>query len=75
MAMVDKDLSEPYSVFTYRYFLHNWPGLCICAMCEGDLVRARVRAATKIAPAAARQQSTDNKMGGGEIEGWGATQA
>jgi peptide alpha-N-acetyltransferase len=24
-------LSEPYSIFTYRYFLHNWPNLCICA--------------------------------------------
>jgi len=29
--LVSKDLSEPYSVFTYRYFLHNWPKLCICA--------------------------------------------
>ena len=29
--LVSKDLSEPYSVFTYRYFLHNWPFLCICA--------------------------------------------
>jgi ribosomal protein S18 acetylase RimI-like enzyme len=30
-ALVSKDLSEPYSIFTYRYFLHNWPRLCICA--------------------------------------------
>ena len=30
-SLVAGDLSEPYSVFTYRYFLHNWPGLCICA--------------------------------------------
>jgi N-alpha-acetyltransferase 30 len=28
MAIVDRDLSEPYNVFTYRYFLNNWPGLC-----------------------------------------------
>ena len=21
------DLSEPYSIFTYRYFLHQWPHL------------------------------------------------
>lgn len=28
MSLVDRDLSEPYSIFTYRYFLHNWPGLC-----------------------------------------------
>jgi peptide alpha-N-acetyltransferase len=30
-TLVSRDLSEPYSVFTYRYFLHNWPSLCICA--------------------------------------------
>ena len=30
-VLVAKDLSEPYSVFTYRYFLHNWPSLCVCA--------------------------------------------
>lgn len=28
MSLVDRDLSEPYSIFTYRYFLHNWPDLC-----------------------------------------------
>lgn len=30
-GLVSKDLSEPYSVFLYRYFLYNWPTLCICA--------------------------------------------
>ena len=29
--LVSKDLSEPYSVYTYRYFLHNCPRFCICA--------------------------------------------
>lgn len=29
MGLIDKDLSEPYSVFTYRYFIHNWPHLCL----------------------------------------------
>ena len=28
MALVQQDLSEPYSVFTYRYFVNNWPSLC-----------------------------------------------
>ena len=27
--LMDIDLSEPYSVYTYRYFLNNWPDLCI----------------------------------------------
>lgn len=28
MALVQLDLSEPYSVFTYRYFVNRWPTLC-----------------------------------------------
>jgi len=28
MKIIDKELSEPYSIFTYRYFLHQWPQLC-----------------------------------------------
>lgn len=32
MALVGKDLSEPYSIFTYRYFLHQFPDLCILAV-------------------------------------------
>lgn len=26
--LMKKDLSEPYSVYTYRYFINNWPDLC-----------------------------------------------
>ena len=29
MRLIQKDLSEPYSVYTYRYFIHNWPHLCL----------------------------------------------
>lgn len=29
MELITKDLSEPYSIYTYRYFIHNWPHLCI----------------------------------------------
>ena len=28
MSLISKDLSEPYSIYTYRYFIHNWPDLC-----------------------------------------------
>lgn len=28
MKIIQKDLSEPYSIYTYRYFIHNWPKLC-----------------------------------------------
>lgn len=41
MALITKDLSEPYSVYTYRYFIHNWPKLCflvstlfLCIICQ-----------------------------------------
>lgn len=26
--MIAADLSEPYSVYVYRYFIHQWPELC-----------------------------------------------
>ena len=29
MRLMKADLSEPYSIYTYRYFIHNWPNLCI----------------------------------------------
>jgi len=35
MKLIQKDLSEPYSIYTYRYFIHNWPNLCFLAM-DGD---------------------------------------
>jgi len=40
--LIEKDLSEPYSIFTYRYFLNNWPDLCFLAMkdetCVGTII-------------------------------------
>jgi len=35
MKLIQKDLSEPYSIYTYRYFIHNWPKLCFLAV-DGD---------------------------------------
>ena len=35
MGLIDRDLSEPYSIFTYRYFLAQWPHLCILATAPG----------------------------------------
>ena len=36
MRLIQKDLSEPYSIYTYRYFIHNWPNLCFLAMSGED---------------------------------------
>ncbi|KAH8370872.1 hypothetical protein KR093_005277 [Drosophila rubida] len=30
-SLIEKELSEPYSIYTYRYFVYNWPQLCILA--------------------------------------------
>eukprot|EP00033_Pygsuia_biforma_P002523 GCRY01002794.1.p1 GENE.GCRY01002794.1~~GCRY01002794.1.p1 ORF type:complete len:209 (+),score=15.62 GCRY01002794.1:164-790(+) len=32
--LVENNLSEPYSVFTYRYFLNQWPKFCFLAKTE-----------------------------------------
>lgn len=40
MRLIQKDLSEPYSIYTYRYFIHNWPKLCFLVsqlFCTEDL--------------------------------------
>jgi N-alpha-acetyltransferase 30 len=47
-ALIDRDLSEPYSVFTYRYFLLEWPHLCFLALepkgdCVGTVISKLVR--------------------------------
>ncbi|CAJ0930342.1 unnamed protein product, partial [Mesorhabditis belari] len=39
MALITKDLSEPYSIYTYRYFIHGWPELCILAR---DLLSGKI---------------------------------
>lgn len=30
-SLIEKELSEPYIVYTYRYFLNQWPDLCLLA--------------------------------------------
>ncbi|KAF2670995.1 acyl-CoA N-acyltransferase [Microthyrium microscopicum] len=30
--LIGRDLSEPYSIYVYRYFLFNWPDLCWLAL-------------------------------------------
>lgn len=37
IRLITKDLSEPYSIYTYRYFIHNWPQLCflVCILSFG----------------------------------------
>lgn len=34
--LISKDLSEPYSIYVYRYFLYQWGELCFMAMDDQD---------------------------------------
>ncbi|KAL2320388.1 hypothetical protein Fmac_029357 [Flemingia macrophylla] len=38
MNLVDQELSEPYSIFTYRYFVYLWPHLSFLAFHKGRCV-------------------------------------
>uniref|UniRef100_A0A3Q7I8C3 N-acetyltransferase domain-containing protein n=3 Tax=Solanum TaxID=4107 RepID=A0A3Q7I8C3_SOLLC len=38
MNLVDEELSEPYSIFTYRYFVYLWPQLSFMAFHKGKCV-------------------------------------
>ena len=41
MRLIQKDLSEPYSIYTYRYFIHNWPNLCFMVSAHLIFLRGR----------------------------------
>ena len=45
VELVSKDLSEPYSIFTYRYFINNWPQLCLRVGCLRKLSLHAIRTA------------------------------
>ena len=36
--LMTKNLSEPYPIFTYRYFLNGWPDLCITCFDKNNYV-------------------------------------
>ena len=36
MKMMEKELSEPYPIYTYRYFVQKWPHLTELAYIKGD---------------------------------------
>jgi peptide alpha-N-acetyltransferase len=56
MELIDRDLSEPYSIFTYRYFVAQWPSLCFIAV---DPTGGAGRAATPAADDAKNDNSKE----------------
>jgi|EP00505_MAST-04D_sp_SCG-Rhode-Island_P002410 N-alpha-acetyltransferase 30 len=45
--LISRDLSEPYSIFTYRYFINNWPNLCWLAHINEKLIGVVVNKADR----------------------------
>ena len=36
--MMKRDLSEPYPIYTYRYFVHQWPDLTFLVFYKGECI-------------------------------------
>ena len=36
ISMIEKELSEPYPIYTYRFFVQKWPHLTYLAYRKGD---------------------------------------
>lgn len=36
IELIEQELSEPYIVYTYRYFVNQWPNLCFLARTQDD---------------------------------------
>jgi hypothetical protein len=34
IKLVEKDLSEPYSIYTFRFFIYDFPKMCIMVKCR-----------------------------------------
>lgn len=37
-SIISDDLSEPYSIYVYRFFLNQWPELCYIARANNELI-------------------------------------
>jgi peptide alpha-N-acetyltransferase len=54
MSLVDEELSEPYSIFTYRYFVYLWPQLTFLVRAPRLLSLIIPSAPSRIAPPSCR---------------------
>ena len=52
MRAITSELSEPYSIYTYRYFIHNWPALCLLVAVTPSIVAHAFRRTTARSPPA-----------------------
>ncbi|CAA7262596.1 unnamed protein product [Cyclocybe aegerita] len=62
MALVQSELSEPYVIYTFRYFLHQWPHLAFLAY-PSDADTDGDSDTTPPPPSALVSQSTEQPVG------------
>ncbi|XP_023829668.1 N-alpha-acetyltransferase 30 isoform X1 [Salvelinus sp. IW2-2015] len=70
MRLITKDLSEPYSIYTYRYFIHNWPQLCFLELiktCDTRCVQIIIRLNRKPAGSGPRRAMVEQECVGGIV--------
>lgn len=65
IGLIEKDLSEPYSIFTYRYFINNWPNLCFLVHLPQSLLRWRcLSPLSELNPSFVRQTMSEGECVG-----------
>ncbi|WEW60460.1 N-alpha-acetyltransferase 30 [Emydomyces testavorans] len=64
--LISKDLSEPYSIYVYRYFLYQWGDLCyMVGFCEFSIVLLeRRRRANQRDPSILQAMDQNNNLAG-----------
>lgn len=48
--LISKDLSEPYSIYVYRYFLYQWGDLCYMVPCSSFLLIFHIQTSSSCNP-------------------------
>ncbi|RAH67754.1 peptide alpha-N-acetyltransferase MAK3 [Aspergillus aculeatinus CBS 121060] len=61
--LISKDLSEPYSIYVYRYFLYQWGDLCFMAMDDSASSSASPASETTASSSPQQQQQQPRMVG------------
>ena len=61
ISMIEKELSEPYPIYTYRYFVHKWPSLAELAYLKSDPTKCIGCIISKLEPHAKVDEMSYNR--------------
>lgn len=63
--LIEKDLSEPYSIYTYRCFIYQWPNLCkLVSLCSRAVDYSKLCDALLISNSLTLKAFVDRKLVG-----------